>query len=205
MCSSYERLKLSSLAVKTDHRGQTPYLPNMGTFKSWAPLWSGLVDSSIWDEDDDVFRVFMAMISLKDQDHIVRLTAYQLSRRIRRNEQDVLKALVILSSPDTKRSEPQDFEGRRIEQVEEGWKILNGEKYRYLVQLEMKRARNRRSQQSWRNRQKIKNTPLAGETATVKAAEDGHLDPKTFEPKPLTAYVRPFQPKTPPPGTIPEI
>jgi hypothetical protein len=156
----------------------------MGTFKSWTPLWSGLVDSSIWDEDDEVFRVFMAMLSLKDQDHVVRLSPYQLSRRIRRSEQDVLKALVVLSSPDTKRMEPQEFEGRRIEQTEEGWKILNGEKYRYLVQLEMRRSRNRRSQKAWRDRQKLKNSPQAGERAAVKGVEDGSLDEGTFEPRP---------------------
>lgn len=157
----------------------------MGTLKNWSPLWGMIVDSSIWDEPDYVFRVWIAMLSLKDHDHIVRLTAYQLSSRMRwgkDGEVRVLDAWKILSSPDTRRVEPQEFEGRRIQAVEEGWFMLNGDKYRDMVQLEMKRARNRRAQKAYRNRQNLqKTTPLAGEGAAVKAYENGEVD-ENFEP-----------------------
>lgn len=104
------------------------------------------------------------MLALKDSDHIVRLNAYQLGQRSRKSEVEVLEALKVLSSPDTKRVEGQEFEGRRIRSVEEGWLILNGEKYREKVQLEMRRARNRRAQAKWREKQKSKmNGTLAGE------------------------------------------
>lgn len=115
------------------------------------------MDSSIWDEPDNVFRTFIAMMALKDADHIVRLTPYQLSRRIRRSEKEVMEALIILSNPDTRREEKQEFEGRRIEAVDEGWLVLNGPKYRAMVSLEMRRARNRRSQAAFRERQKVDN------------------------------------------------
>lgn len=129
----------------------------MSTWNTWSPLWSGIVDSSIWDESDTVCKVFLTMLALKDSDHIVRLNAYQLGKRSRKSEVEVLDALKVLSSPDTRRLGPQEYEGRRIQAVDEGWLVLNGNKYREMVQLEMKRARNRRAQAKWREKQKAKN------------------------------------------------
>lgn len=123
---------------------------------TWAPLWNGIVDSSIWDEPDYVVKIFLTMMALKDADHVVRLTAYQIGKRARKSESEVLDALKILSSPDKRRMEKQEFDGRRIRAVEEGWLVLNGEKYRALVQLEMRRARNRRAQAAHRARKQAK-------------------------------------------------
>lgn len=131
---------------------------------TWAPLWNGIVDSSIWREPDYVIKIFLTMMALKDSDHIVRLTAYQIGERAKKGEQEVLDALKILSSPDTKRIEKQDFDGRRIKAVEEGWLVLNGEKYRSMVRLEMKRAKNRRGQSAYRERIKNGIVPVSKQT-----------------------------------------
>lgn len=122
--------------------------------KTWAPLWSGIVTSSIWDEPDYVLKIFLTMMALKDSDHVVRLSAYQIGKFAKKGEAEVLEALKILSSPDTKRIEPQEYEGRRIQAVEEGWLILNGQKYRDMVRLEMVRSKNRKAQAAYRARQK---------------------------------------------------
>lgn len=137
----------------------------------WAPLWSMIVDSSLWDESDLVVKVFMTMLALKDSDHIVRRNAYQLAKDARKTEIEVLEALKILAAPDTKRVEKQQFDGRRIQAVEEGWLILNGEKYRALLSKEMQRARNRRAQANYRAR--INSQPLKGELEYVKASNNG--------------------------------
>lgn len=115
-----------------------------------------IVDSSLWREPDYVIKVFLTMIALKDEDHVYRGTAFALADRSKKTEAEVLDALKILSSPDTKRIEKQEFDGRRIESVEDGWYILNGVKYRELVQKEMKRARDRRSAKAYRERQKMR-------------------------------------------------
>jgi hypothetical protein len=85
------------------------------------------------------------MLAKKDSDEIVRGSAFNIASWAKKSEREVLDALKILSSPDTKRLEPQPFEGRRIEKVEEGWRLLNGEKY----QKEMQRinARRRKTEQ----------------------------------------------------------
>lgn len=142
---------------------------------TWAPLWSGCVDSSLWDEPDFVVKVFLTMMALKDADHIVRLTAYQIGRNARKTEPEVLEALRILSSPDTRRLEKQEFEGRRIQKVEDGWLILNGQKYRDMVSEERRKAKNRRAQAAWRERQKAKKEGGGGserERLYVKTSEN---------------------------------
>lgn len=143
--------------------------------RTWAPLWNGIVESSIWDEPDAVVKVFLTMLAVKDADHIVRKSAYQLGKLSRKSETEVLDALKVLSSADTKRIEPQPFEGRRIEAVEDGWLVLNGEKYRAMVRDEMRKARNRRAQAAYRERQKGK-TALPGEQDYEHALNNGATD-----------------------------
>lgn len=145
-----------------------PTIPRKGTVNTWAPIWNGLVDSSIWEEPDHVFRVFMAMMSLKDADHIVRMDGYKLARRIHLPLEQVTDALKVLESPDTRRPD-QEFDGRRVRKVEEGWLVLNGEKYRAMVQLEMRRATNRRAQAAYREKKKrVGGGPQAREREYVK-------------------------------------
>jgi hypothetical protein len=111
---------------------------------TWCPLFSKIVDSSIWDEPDFVVKVFLTMLAKKDADHVVRANAYIIGKWSRKTEQEVIDALKVLSSPDTRRVEPQPNEGRRIERTSEGWKILNGEHYRDLMVAMNERARKRR-------------------------------------------------------------
>lgn len=124
--------------------------------RTWAPLWSSIVDSSLWCEPDHVVKVFVTMMALKDADHVYRGTAFNLAQRAHKTELEVLEALKVLSSPDKKRVEPQEYDGRRIQAVEDGWLILNGEKYRAQMSREMKRARDRKASAAYRERQKKK-------------------------------------------------
>lgn len=124
---------------------------------AWAPLSDGLVDSSIWEEPDHVFRVFIGMLSIKGADHFVRMDSYKLHRRLHMDHALVLDALKVLSSPDTKRL-GQPHEGRRIAAVDGGWMFLNGEAYRDKVSLILKRARDARAQAN--HRAKIAGRPL---------------------------------------------
>lgn len=113
----------------------------MNTF---APLFSTIVDSSLWCEPDHVVKVFLTMMAKKDADMVVRGSAFNIAQWAKKTEQETLDALKILSSPDTRRIEKQLFDGRRIERVEDGWLILNGKFYRELMVKENERARKRR-------------------------------------------------------------
>ena len=147
---------------------------------TWTPLWSKIVDSSIWSEPDTVRIVFVTMLAKKDSDHVVRGSAFNIARWSNKTEDEVIKALKVLSSPDRTRVEKQPYEGRRIEKVADGWLMLNGEEYRQKVSDEMRKARLRRAQDTYR-RKHGKSMPLNGEQAAVKAFEEGHVD-KDFQP-----------------------
>lgn len=125
------------------------------SYKSWTPLWSVIVDSSLWDEPDWIVKIFVTMLAKKDSDHIYRGTAYQLHKDSRKTETEVLEALKVLSSPDRLREEPQPYEGRRVKAVPEGWLILNGEAYRDMVAVEMRRRSNARAQEKFRQKKKL--------------------------------------------------
>lgn len=98
----------------------------MNTF---TPVFQKILESSIWDEAYHIRILWTAMLALKDSDHIVRFNAYQLHKRANITQEEVADAIKKLSSPDTRRIDPQLYEGRRIQKVDDGWLILNGEKY----------------------------------------------------------------------------
>lgn len=119
---------------------------------TWTPLFSKIVDSSIWTEPDYVIKVFLTMLALKDADQIVRYNAFGLAQRAHKTEKEVLDALKILSSPDKKRIEPQPYDGRRIQKADGGWLILNGQAYEDLMRSINRKAYKARKQAEYRKR-----------------------------------------------------
>lgn len=112
---------------------------------TFSPIFSKIVDSSLWEEPDWVVKVFLTMLALKDADHVVRHNAYALGRKCWPKddtaEARVMEALKVLSSPDKRRLEPQPHQGRRIAKVDEGWLVLNGAAYRKMAQELSERMR----------------------------------------------------------------
>lgn len=156
---------------------------------TWAPLWSCIVDSSLWEEDGNVVKVFMTMMATKDSDHICRLDAYRIARKCHIDELVVLDILKLLASPDTRRKTKQEYDGRRIKAVEEGWLILNGEKYRKMLSEQARKARNRRAQAAWRERQKNHKGASSMEQINeklIREAPEG-IDHFKEDPAPYTA------------------
>jgi len=125
-----------------------------------------------------VVKVFLTMLAKKDGDHVLRANAFMIGEWAKKSEAEVLAALKILASPDTKRIEPQPYEGRRIQKVEDGWLILNGEYYRELVKKANRQAYQAKWQADKRAKERMiqsigKGKPLAGETSAIKASERG--------------------------------
>jgi hypothetical protein len=115
---------------------------------TWTPLFSKIVDSSVWTEPDNVVKVFLTMMALKDADQVVRYNAFAIGQRAHKTEAEVLEALEVLAAPDKKRIEPQPHEGRRVEKVEGGWLLLNGQYYE-----DMMRSINRRAYKTGKQRE----------------------------------------------------
>ncbi len=91
------------------------------------------------------------MLAKKDRDNVCRGSAFNIASWSKKTEAEVLEALKVLASPDTKRLEPQPFDGRRIEKVDDGWLILNGETYQKLMKDANRRIYKTDKQREYRN------------------------------------------------------
>lgn len=121
---------------------------------TYTPLFSKIVDSSLWMEPPHVVKLFLTMLALKDADHVVRFNAYGLCRRSNLSETEVAEGLEILANPDRRRMEPQANDGRRIERVAEGYRILSGEFYQTLMRKVNRDAYKARKQREYRARER---------------------------------------------------
>jgi hypothetical protein len=136
---------------------------------SFTPVFSKIVDSSLWTESDFVCKVFVTLLAIKDSDHIARVNAFGLGRKCwpmdDAGEARAIEALKILESPDTKRIEPQPFDGRRIKKVEDGYLILNGQTYEEMMRSVSRKVYKARKEREYRAKKK-----LAGDAGEVSAA-----------------------------------
>ncbi len=94
-------------------------------------LWSKILDSSVWQLDGPTRLVWITLLAMKNKYGVVRTrSAEALAWRARVSPEECRKALKIFSSPDPS-SGNQSNQGRRIEEVDDGWLVLNHESYRY--------------------------------------------------------------------------
>jgi len=126
----------------------------------YTKTFGHILTSSIWQEDDKTLRVFLTIMVGKDRSHFFRATIPGLAMLAKVTVEECEMALKKLEGPD-KYSRTKDNEGRRIKEVEGGWIMLNGEKYRRMLTSDERRAyyrekkqeeRLKRGDQGWRQR-----------------------------------------------------
>ena len=73
---------------------------------TWAPIFSQLPESTLWEEPLAVRVLFMTMLSIKDPDHVVRMPFRRLCKKANlakdpeENARLVQEALDVLLRPD---------------------------------------------------------------------------------------------------------
>lgn len=132
-----------------------------------------MVDSSLWRESDLVVKVFLTMLAKKDSSHIVTATAYMIGEWSKKTEAEAIEAIKVLSSPDTKRIEPQPYEGRRIEKVPGGWLVLNGQYYEDLMRQVSRKAYKAKKEREYREKRRLALGPTPTERQFDKAYSEG--------------------------------
>jgi hypothetical protein len=120
----------------------------------YTKLFSSIVASTIWREDDKTRIVWITMLAMKNERHIVEASVPGLSDLARVSMEECLKAIDKLSSPD-KWSRNQEHKGRRIEKCDGGWRILNGEHYRRQMSAEDRKTYKAGWQREYRKRKKV--------------------------------------------------
>jgi hypothetical protein len=130
---------------------------------SYSKLHSSVVSSSLWSQPDPVRLLFVTLLALADQDGVVYGSKSGLSRIAVIKPEDVDRAWEILQSPDPESCDIErapENEGRRIEKVSGGYRLLNFTYYRNLRNDDERRASNRVAQERFRAKSKPPSSPV---------------------------------------------
>jgi len=114
----------------------------------FTKLDSGLLRSSIMAASLETFKVWITLLAACDENGIAEVSPIFLESICRIPIEKVEESLVILESPD-KHSRSENDDGRRIERVDGGFRILNYPKYRIKSYSKSKEAIRKRE---WRER-----------------------------------------------------
>jgi hypothetical protein len=123
------------------------------TGDDFVKLYSSILTSSIWCEDDKTRILWITILLCTDKDGFCQAAVPGLAAMARLSVQDTAEALAKLEGPD-QYSRTQDHEGRRIEKVDGGWIVLTHGKYRDRDRIERRREyqaelmRERRSKEA---------------------------------------------------------
>jgi len=144
---------------------------------NWTPFWSDILTSSLWslgkpqlpeeerERGKNAKLLFLTMIALANQEGFVSAAIDGLADQARLTEEETLEALKILESPD-KKSRNKEHDGRRVEEVDGGWRITGYARHWERVQAEKRRAQLRIAQA--KHRMKSKSAPVENKPDLVR-------------------------------------
>jgi len=119
----------------------------------FTKLFNSILDSTIWQEPLETKVVWITMLAMADRNGEVHASIPGLAKRAGVTLPQCNAALACLESPD-EYSRTKDHEGRRIAEVDGGWRLLNHAKYRALLSAEERREYNRKKQAEYRAKRK---------------------------------------------------
>lgn len=141
---------------------------------SWTPLFSTIIDSSVWRTSKETRLVWITLLAKKNRDGFVRAALWALARDAGVTEDECRDAIRVLESPDPESHCCQD-EGRRIRPVDGGWVVLNHHLYRDMISRANQRAKQAAWQKEYRKRRKRSEKEAACDGAQ-QAITDGMTD-----------------------------
>jgi hypothetical protein len=139
-------------------------------------LFTKILDSSIWLEDEATRIVWVTMLAVMDEDGYCQFaSAANVAHRARVSVEAAERALACLESPDEHSSDPEN-EGRRIERVGGGWVVLNANKYRTLVTRAIIRERTRERVARHRAKKRTCNAPVTPSVSVSEARSEAEAE-----------------------------
>lgn len=96
---------------------------------NYTKLFSSIITSTIWQEDNPTRILWITMLALSDADGKVEGSIPGLARMAGITTEECEKSMQKLQSPDPY-SRTKEHEGRRVIDADGGWIILNRVKYR---------------------------------------------------------------------------
>lgn len=143
----------------------------------YTPVFRAILQSTVWEEAPHVKVVWLTMLLMCDRNGFVESTIPGLARSAVVTREQCLDAIERLSSPDPD-SKTSTKEGRRIVKVDDGWQLVNHQKYKDKVGLSSQAARER--VRNHRARKKESRAKLEGENPG-KATKNNIANPDTSD------------------------
>lgn len=123
---------------------------------SFTKLFSSITDSSIWCEDSDTKVVWVTMLAMCDQNGEVHAAIPGLAKRAGVSVAATEVAVAKFIAPDPhSRTKTQD--GRRIEEIDGGWRLVNYGLYREMRDAETRKEYLRNYMRDYRARKQSVN------------------------------------------------
>ena len=136
----------------------------------FTKLAASLTDSTLWAEPDRTRIVWITMLAMADPYGRVLASVPGLANRARVPIADTEIALTAFLSPDPY-SRTKDHEGRRLVEIDGGWRLLNHGKYRELRAKDDRLEQNRLAQQRSRERKRAEKASATVSTGQQPSAE----------------------------------
>lgn len=139
----------------------------------YVKVFGSILKSTVWRLPLATKVVWMTMLADCDRDGIVEASIPGLADLAKVTVEQCEAAILCFMAPDTY-SRTKDFEGRRIEEIDGGWRILNYEKYRDKLSIEHQKSKAAERQKRWRDRHNgvtPSNAPLCSITPSNPIAE----------------------------------
>jgi hypothetical protein len=170
----------------------------------YFPVFKSVVDSTLWSCRGDTIKVFFTLCGKADPEGFVSATADGIRRAADLPLADVEEHLRILSGPDLgskDRERDPTKDGRRIEKVTGGWRVLNLEYYRELSRQESRRASKRKWWNENRAKGQLDNAESSTRPTETKTETETETETKTERESPDPERARESsKSQTPEPG-----
>lgn len=156
----------------------------------FTKLYSDIITSSIWSEDDHTRILWVTMLALADAEGFVPGSIPGLAPVARLTTEACRQSMAKLEAPDAD-SRTKDHDGRRVEPCDGGWMILNYAKFRSRRDLSdepeavktRERVRKHRALHTVTSRYNTVTETLPSASASVSVPERESRE-RTFPPRP---------------------
>jgi hypothetical protein len=142
----------------------------------YTKLFGSILRSTVWRAPAHVRLVWIALLALADRDGEVDASIPGLADAAGVELEQCEEALAVFLAPD-RYSRTPDHEGRRIEKIDGGWRLLNHAKYQQRLGLEERRQRDRERQA--RHRAAVKSRETSAEAPLSRPVTAGHTESDT--------------------------
>jgi len=174
---------------------------------AYTKLFSSIVTSTIWSESDRTRIVWITMMAICDKNGEVQGSIPGLARIAGVPVEDCRAAIATFLAPDPD-SRTKDDEGRRIEEIDGGWILLNYRKYREMASGE-DRLRSAAERQARARARKKRNSQSHAESrashapVTPESLQNCQAEAEAENTTPPTPSTVPVATNPPPPPSAP--